>query len=669
MPRSPVVSRFALPIGIGVLSALALAAVATMSLELTPASAAWPRIVLGAPGGVVRDRAVVIVPGIDRSRPRSLEIATTPGPAAVIDVRIDAGPPLSVATGRGPIMLALPANPIPGIRLDLGRSPETATALTRVALREPELIPRTRAALAGLVPMLVFALSAARFGRRVGAALALVFGSVWALAGMPALLLLSLPDRVALARLALACVPALIALGIAATSDANERRWIRVGALVVPAFVFGVWVRGYFLPSTGSWDTEYWKASVARAETAGLVNVYGDASAVPPGAFLGQLRGAPRFEITFRGRNFVVDYPPLGIALWVGARRLVDRIAPALPLFERENVAAKLPAVLGDVLATLLLLIGLRRRPAHALLAAAAYWALPVSWLSSAVLGYFDGAVAPLVLGAMLAAGAGASLRTGLWFAAAALVKPTSFLMAPATAGALRAAGGSLVRAIGVGLACAALAFTPFVLAGTLPTAIVHLRGMFFQERLAGGYPSLWLLIGTLFVSGWPAAGERAPLVPLSAVGFPAALIANLLLILALVVLVRIQSRYRSGAAFLHLAALFCFCYGMLATGVHENHPHPLFLLMLATGLPTRRLRLLWAGASAVYVVNMLLMSGIGRFHGLRFVAIEPLARWANAARTALGFDATLLLAAINLAVFVTYWRGLAADLRSLEAT
>jgi hypothetical protein len=353
----------------------------------------------------------------------------------------------------------------------------------------------------------------------------------------------------------------------------------------------------------------------------------------------------------------------------VGARRLVDRIAPGLPLFERENVAAKLPAVLGDVLATLLLLAGLRRRPSHALIAAAAYWALPVSWLSSAVLGYFDGAVAALVLGALLAAAAGASVRTGLWFAAAALVKPTSFLMAPATVGALRAAGGSLGRAIGIGIARATAAFAPFVLAGTFTTAIVHLRGMFFQERLAGGYPSLWLLIQTLFVSGWPAAGERAPLLRLSEIGFPAAWIANLLLLVALAALVRIQSRQRSGASFLHLAALFCFCYGMLATGVHENHPHPLFLLMLATGFPTRRLRALWAGASAVYVVNMLMMSGIGRFHGLRFVAIEPLARWANAARTALGFDATLLLAAINLAIFVAYWRGLADDLRSLEAT
>jgi len=667
MPRSRVVSRLALPFGIGAVSALALAAVATIPVSLAPETAAWRRTVLGAPSGVVADRAVVIVPGIDRTKPRTLEITTAAGPGSVLEVRIDTAAPVSIATGRGPALLSLEPQPVPGLRLDLVRRADTAPiTLGRIALGA-ERLPWTRALLAGVTPILLFVLLAGRLGRRVASILALVLGSAWAVAGIPALLVLSLAGGAALARVLIALLPAFVALAVASSTDEVERRQARLGALVVAALVFGVWVRGYFLPSTGSWDTEYWKASVARADAAGIANVYGDASAVPPGAFMDQMRGAPRFEIEFRGRNFVVDYPPLGITFWVTARRVVDRLAPELPLYERENAAAKLPPVLGDVLATLLLLAGLRREPTRALLAAAAYWALPISWLSSAVLGYFDGAVAPLVLGAMLAAGRGDALRTGLWFAAAALCKPTSFLMAPATVGALRAAGGSLARAIGVGLACAALAFTPFVLAGTFPTAIVHLRGMFFQERLAGGYPSLWLLVGT-FVSGWPAAGERAPLIPLAQVGFPAALIGSALLLVALALLIRAQTRCRNGACFLHLGALFCFSYGMLATGVHENHPHALFLLLLATGLPTLRLRLLWAGASAVYVVNMLLMSGIGRYHGLRFVAIEPLIRWANAARTGLGFDATLLLAAVNIALFAAYWRGLRDDLRSLEA-
>jgi hypothetical protein len=56
--------------------------------------------------------------------------------------------------------------------------------------------------------------------------------------------------------------------------------------------------------------------------------------------------------------------------------------------------------------------------------------------------------------------------------------------------------------------------------------------------------------------------------------------------------------------------------------------------------------------ASGVYVLNMLLLSGLGRFHGLRYAAIEPLGQTIVGWRMALGFDATLLLAAVNVLLF-----------------
>ena len=42
---------------------------------------------------------------------------------------------------------------------------------------------------------------------------------------------------------------------------------------------------------------------------------------------------------------------------------------------------------------------------------AAAYWALPISWLSSGVLGFFDGAPAAATLAALIAAQGGVMVR------------------------------------------------------------------------------------------------------------------------------------------------------------------------------------------------------------------------------------------------------------------
>jgi hypothetical protein len=97
---------------------------------------------------------------------------------------------------------------------------------------------------------------------------------------------------------------------------------------------------------------------------------------------------------------------------------------------------------------------------------------------------------------------------------------------------------------------------------------------------------------------------------------------------------------------------MLVLAYGVCAVGVHENHPHALFLLLFATGLATRPLRLLTLGCALVYVANMLMLSGLGRFYGPRFALLEPAARVLGSLRMALGFDLTLLLAALQLGLF-----------------
>jgi hypothetical protein len=91
-----------------------------------------------------------------------------------------------------------------------------------------------------------------------------------------------------------------------------------------------------------------------------------------------------------------------------------------------------------------------------------------------------------------------------------------------------------------------------------------------------------------------------------------------------------------------------------------------MFLLLSCTGLPTRRLRAVALGSSVVYVLNMLMLSGLGRFYGPRYAALEPAARALATWRMAPGFDLTLVLAAAGIALFAVMLIGLRADMNAV---
>ena len=56
---------------------------------------------------------------------------------------------------------------------------------------------------------------------------------------------------------------------------------------------------------------------------------------------------------------------------------------------------------------------------------------------------------------------------------------------------------------------------------------------------------------------------------------------------------------------------------------------------------------------STAYVLNLLALSGLGRFYGPRHMALEPLSEWIAGFRMGLGFDLTLILAIANTVAFV----------------
>jgi hypothetical protein len=428
----------------------------------------------------------------------------------------------------------------------------------------------------------------------------------------------------------------------------------RVALPLLAALVFGAWIRFFFLFSAGSWDTEYWKAWMTRAVGAGVARVYGEADATPKGSFFSHLLGRDElYQIEYKGRDFVVDYPPLAMALWRWSWNAVSWIAPALDLGERENAAVKLPAVLGDLLSVLLLLYLFPSM--RGLVLAALYWALPLSWLPSAVLGFLDAAYAPFAVLGLVAAARDRAGLAGALIALAALIKPQALLVAPA---ALAALDRGRVRACLSGLAIVGAALVPFVLAGTLEEAVTHVFRILFQQRLSAGFANLWWVVGHL-VNG-SALSARVEYAAIDALPFPAGLAGTGLFVTAAAFILRRSAEYAclSGAALV-------FAYGILAVGVHENHPHSMFLAFAATGLYSRRLRLVVLVLASSYLLNMLALSGLGRFYGLRYMELEPLAAAISSLRMGLGFDLTLLLGLLNTALFLFFLLSLRSEVAS----
>ncbi|HET7747222.1 MAG TPA: hypothetical protein VFM29_07965, partial [Vicinamibacteria bacterium] len=617
-------------------------------VRLRPGDPAWARSVRGTTrGGRLGEVAVLALPGVDRRSSATVVLEAEGGPS-LLEVRMEGAPALRLPVD-GPRLLSIPLAPgqPPGVQMTI--RPETRSPPVR--LRVIEVVSGRReargaillAAIAGAAIALLLPWKAAP---ATASALALLAVGLLGLASTPALLLRALPAAPAMGRLA---VPAAaVVAGIVVGARTSERsRFVRLAAILA-AFVLGGAARLYFLPSAGSWDVDYWKACAVRTDAHGVTRAYGDPDAVPPGHFLAQMRGSePQWELPADGRSFVIDQPPGIMFLWQTSWRILSRVDVGLTPDEALNAAAKLPAVLGDVLAVVVLVaaLGLSR----GLPLAAIYWALPLSWLPSAVLGFFDGAYAPLAVGALVLAGRGRAAACGAALAVAALVKSLALLFAPAAAIALRAVRAPLRPAVAIGLAVVLLAVVPFAVDGTLATAVVHLYRILFQQRLSGGYANVWWIAGHL-ASG-ASAGEPVPYVRVDALP-SAARLGTPLFLVALFWIARCQLRATGPRAAALAGAALMVAYGQLAIGVHENHPHGFVLALFASGLGTRRLRWMAGTLFTTYLLNMLALSGLGRFYGLRHLAVHDLAGSVAALRMAAGFDLTLALAAVNVVTF-----------------
>lgn len=616
---SVVLRRAAVVLAASVAAAATVYLVSPSTFELRPGERSWERAVSGAtPSGRVLERALVRLGGLPRNQPGQVVIRFE-DERVEARVGVDGGPTTAARSNLdGELVVSLPPRAIPSAVLEVVPAAEplriSSITVTAPVSTWPVVLALALVALttAGLLE---------RADTRVVLGIGLAVGAM-----------LALPFATARLWLPLALLLASVLLG-------RSSRVYWGGAALAASLIFGMWVRIYFLPSAGSWDTEYWKAWTDRAVSHGTTHVYGDADAVGDGAFIDQMRGKDELWRTeYRGREFVVDYPPGAMAIWRWSWITVRALAPGLDYAEAENVAVKLPAVVGDIAAVALLLWIFRRAPARGLALAALYWVFPVSWLSSGVLGFLDGAYAPFAVGAIVAASAGRSGWAGVLVAIAALIKPQALIIAPAAAVVLARAGGSLYRATASGLGVVGASLVPFVMAGTLDEAVTHVFRILFQQRLSAGYANPWWFIGSMLSDEAYAPKDLIPIAGLIAVSAFAFAI------------FWICSRTKDG---LMMAGGLIFAYAMLALGVHHNHPHVMFLAFLATGIRTRHFGWLVGVLSVSYVLNMLSSSGIGRFYGDRYIAWDALATGARSVRHGLGFDLTLVLALVNVAVFV----------------
>jgi hypothetical protein len=631
-------------------------------------SVLWRRF---AGGGRLREPVALPLPALRRLDGVRLAVdaRTATLPDAPLAVSVDGDPPSHVALAPDRrTWLAVPPRTRDGA--DVALRPEETVAVDGIVI-----VPRPetgRAVAAGLTAALLTLMLLRTRASAEGAGLGLFAAGAIAIGCVPGWVLLAWPGGGTLARLAVPAIVGVAGLAVALRGHRDRRGVGRLAALIA-AGLLGCWIRAFFLPSAGSWDVDYWRAAMLQAQAHGIGGTYGGPDDVPEGRFLDQLTGRERVSSrVVLGRPIVVNYPPLAVALWTWSWRMAERWAPRLEPIEAQSLASKLPSLAGDFAAVALLLWIHRRRPWRAATLAAVFWATPVSWLNSAVQGYQDGAYAPLVVMALAAAAHGQGFGAGAILGAAAMIKLPALLAAPAVAGALIADAPGLAgmkrlaAAAAAGLLTIVLAFLPFVRAGTLPAAVVHVNSIMLPGPLSGGSPNLWWLAG----HAMSVAGKGASL--LDRVAFvhhatlPVAYTIGRLLWAATAILTVLHQRRHPGLRPAALAAAtLLFSYAMLATSVYENHIHPLFLLLLAGGLTTRRCRIVAAAAAAVYVIDVLALSGLGRFYTMRYVALAPLTPALDVLRMGLGFDLTVLLALVNLGLLVAWWVGLPSALRA----
>ena len=387
-------------------------------------------------------------------------------------------------------------------------------------------------------------------------------------------------------------------------------------------------------------------------------------------------RQATAFRTELGILDHVPDYPPLSMYLfWITAWAAKLIQGGQLQEGGLLNACFNILPLLGGLgIAFAAWSFLCRQGVARPWLAVAAFWLSPVMLLHSPVLGYVDSIFALLGFCSLTLLYQRRYTASVLFLVLSCLTKPQGVLILPVVLVAILAEKDwRLFRRASLNLVLFSLVpFLPFILTGA---GLGALRGTF--QVMHAGYLSynqnnLWWIVSWVL----PAASEKSYALLTREVmmrkteefrevfGFDAQWIALFLLGVVLAVsLCFLWTELQKGnrRAIFWAAALQVYFFTMLALHPHENHLYSFFVYALPVLVIGRRQFVgIYAALSLIFGLNIFLFDGFGR----------GLAGPGQALRFGAGFDLTVLVAAINLAVFawlVTHKRWLFELTRSPE--
>ncbi len=427
-----------------------------------------------------------------------------------------------------------------------------------------------------------------------------------------------------------------------------------IGCLLV-----GVMLRAIAMPLPGTIDVDYFKGWGLAAVELGFARVYADEDdSHLLGRLCRQWRLCPGEAEPLRSTlepakppyYLPNTYPPLSSYL-LGATTWLYRLVPAsLRPAWVPNALIKLPVVLAELVAALALYLYVRRRDTieRARLVFVIYWLNPVLIVNGASLGYQDAIYIALSFLAVVWALEARVTLAAVAYLLALSHKQLALFYLPLVAAILLlvADRGNLVRAVLAATGTTVLIFLPLMVDGRLIGMFYEIATNSVKPLLSATGLNVWWIVTFVIVlrmrlaagMSWPAAlHQLTPLV--STEGSPVRLIGPLLYLGFTLLNLGLFLRRRTPSAAFLAAAMQFYGYAMLMTTVAENHLYGALIYLALLGLQDKNLRLLYALLSFILLLNLALFYGIG---------LGP-----RVDRLSLGFDITVLAAALNVIVFV----------------
>jgi hypothetical protein len=455
----------------------------------------------------------------------------------------------------------------------------------------------------------------------------------------------------------------------------------RPGGLLPLALLLlvGLLVRLPLLPYRGTTDHQAWK-------------IWSYAGATQPVGYLYRLQGDERPPLTpayikraFTGlqkpakwlygdRAEYVEYPPVAPLLLALVGRVYIRFSPDYEDTPALNALVKLPGLVADIGATILIFMVAGRLYSRrfALAAAALYWLNPMAILAGPLLGYLDPIYSLFLISSALLFNSGRHAWGWAGFVLALLTKPQPVVALPVLVAAslARRSMSKLIGYLVSAGATALIVILPFLIGSTVIGMLANNLRQLRMPYLSANNCNIWWLASyakdyhdftAAGVDRWQATNvtTRIHLIPdLVAQGLPDPRPWGyaFFLVFTTVVVVAWWRRFGSShearagrsPAIAEAVALQIYGATMLLTQIHENHAYgAAALLGVAWWLnararsPDRELLALYVSLSAVVFLNIFLFYGLGVDLGEKVVK-----------RDVLWLDLTVITAVLNLGIF-----------------